>query len=351
MSTAARAAAEGAIGARGTEGDNAPAWDGRRAGHYEVWYLTFNGHASRVGFWIRYTLEAPHAGAAHGRVWFAAFDGETAGAAPIALNRAHDASRVSLAASPFAVAIGPSTLRHDGAQGVVEGGGHRAAWDLHWEPCAETLRHLPALVYRTRFAGTRVLSPNPRIAVSGTVEVDGRRFDLEGEPGGQSHVWGRRHADAWAWGRCSAFDDGADAFVEALTVRVRRAGVLLPALTFLTVEIDGERHDFTGFRSALRARGRFATGRYVFSAESRDMRVVGAFEGAPDRMVQARYADPDGTPRFCANTEVGDLTLTVQRRTAGAAWHERRLTARGTAHFETGGLRSDPAVAALHAAF
>jgi hypothetical protein len=314
-----------------TEPDNAPAWDGRRAGHYEVWYLTFNHLAARAGFWIRYTLEAPRAGAPHGRLWFAAFmpDGP-----PVALNQRHHPP--SLAASPFAVEIAGSVLHHDCARGAIEGGGHRASWDLRWTPAVETLRHLPGLVYRTRFADTRVLSPNPRIAISGTVEVDGRRFALDGQPGGQSHVWGRRHADAWAWGRCSAFAGEPSALVEAVTVRVRRAGLLLPPLTFLTVEIDGERLSFTSFRLALRARGDFAAGRYAFGAESPRARVRGMFTSERDRLVEAEYSDPGGAPRFCANTEVGDLDLTVERQGAGGAWRPRHLAARGTAHFETG---------------
>ena len=42
-------------------------------GHYEVWYATLSHLASRTGFWIRYTLEAPEEG--HGepyaQLWFA----------------------------------------------------------------------------------------------------------------------------------------------------------------------------------------------------------------------------------------------------------------------------------------
>jgi hypothetical protein len=313
-----------------TEPDNAPAWDGRNAGHYEVWYLTFNDLPSRCGFWIRYTLEAPRSGPPYARLWFAAFDAGDA-ALSVALNRRYPIGELSLQAAPFAVDIAGSALRHDGARGRLQGGGHDVRWDLAWDPPLATHRHLPDLVYRTRFADTRVLSPGPRIALRGTVEVDGRRFDLAGAPGGQTHLWGRKHAHAWAWGRCSAFDDGADAFVEALTVRVRRAGLVLPAVTLLAVHLDGAVMLFTGLRSALRARGHFATGRYAFSAASGGARVEGEFTCGAGAAVQAEYADPDGERCFCANTEVGNLALLIRRR----GLPDRRLVARGTAHFET----------------
>jgi hypothetical protein len=65
-------------------------------------------------------------------------------------------------------------------------------------------------------------------------------------------------------------------------------------------------------------------------------------------MVNAPYFDPDGTALYCANTEIGDATLTVSRR-SGLGWHEvRRLESRGRAHFELGGRECDPAVTRRH---
>ncbi|HET8644536.1 MAG TPA: hypothetical protein VFO85_03545, partial [Vicinamibacteria bacterium] len=302
-----------------SEADNAPAWDGRQAGRYEVWYLTFNHLASRTGFWIRYTLEAPRAGAPGARVWFAAFDHDRP-QGTVAFNRRYPRADLELGARPFQVRVGASCLRHDGARGEIEGAGHHARWDLAWAAGGATHRHLPAFAYRTPFADTRVLSPNPLLAIDGTVEVDGRRFDLCAQPGGQSHLWGRAHADAWAWGRCSAFDEGGQGYLETLTVRVRRAGFLLPPLTFLTLRLDGAEMRFTAARSALRSRGRFGTGRYEFAAASRDVRLQGEFTSPPELLVQAEYADPGGDRRFCANTEVGDLALTLERRLARAGW-------------------------------
>ena len=50
---------------------------------------------------------------------------------------------------------------------------------------------------------TTVYRPNILVPVSGTITVDGETVQLAGEPGGQTHLWGRKHAYAWAWGRCT----------------------------------------------------------------------------------------------------------------------------------------------------
>jgi hypothetical protein len=324
-----------------TEADNVARWDGSH-GHYEVWYLTFNHRPTRAGFWIRYTLEAPRAGEPEARVWFAFFDGRDP-ARSFALNRGFPAASLRREAGPFAVAVGDALLRHDVSVGALEGGGHRAEWDLSWTPSSWTHRHLPGFVYRTRFADTRVLSPNPDVRLHGTVVADGRSFELTDEPGGQTHLWGRKHAHSWAWGRCTAFAGGEDAFLEALTVRVRRAGIVLPALTFLTLRLEGRTCAVTGLRQGWRSTGSFATGLYTFAATADGVTVRGTFTTPPDRLVLARYRDPDGRPAFCANTEIGDLELEV----VPGKGPPRRLRAEATAHFETGG-RTEPAVARLH---
>ena len=51
-------------------------WNGE-PGHYEVYYLTFTDPASRIGFWIRYTMVAPlpeTAEEATCSLWFCAMD-------------------------------------------------------------------------------------------------------------------------------------------------------------------------------------------------------------------------------------------------------------------------------------
>ncbi len=326
-----------------TERDNAPVWQGR-PGHYEVWYLTFNHRPSRTGFWIRYTLEAPSAGRGdpYAQLWFAHFDAADP-TRNFAVNRKLPIASMVAQAAPFEVRIGDATLTHASARGSLAGAGHSARWDLAWAPAQQTYLFLPEAMYRSARISTKVLSPNLDVALRGRVEVDGHTLALEGEPGGQSHVWGRKHADAWAWGHCNGFEGKPGTAFEALTARVRR---ITPPLTFLTLVLDGEPLRFTGLADTLLTRGRMGTARFELRARGSEVRIEGGYSCRPEDMVVAEYADPDGEPSYCANTEVADLRLTVYRRSGWLRrWVEQaRIVAPRCGHFEIGGRSVDPAI-------
>jgi hypothetical protein len=330
--------------AQGTEPDNACVWQGQ-PGHYEVWYLTFNHRPSRTGFWIRYTMEAPCSGRGdpHAQLWFAHFDA----ADPrrnFALHRKLPIASMRARAAPFEVRIGDATLTHGSARGSLEGAGHAARWDLGWTPARRTHLFLPGFLHRSPRVSTKVLSPNLDVALHGRVEVDGRALALEAERGGQTHLWGRKHANAWAWGHCNAFEGRPGTALEALTVRARP---LAPPLTFLTLVLDGEALRVPGPADLVLARGRMGTARYEFGARASDVRIEGGYSCRPEDMVVAEYADPDGEPSYCANTEVADLWLRVHRRSGWLGrWVEQaRIAAPRCGHFEVGGRSADPAIA------
>jgi hypothetical protein len=330
--------------------DNVRRWDGAARGHYEVWYLTFNHAASQTGYWIRYTLESPLAGVGepYAQLWFAQFDARD-GRRTFGINRKFPIAAMTARRDPFAVAIDGSELGHDRARGALAGDGHDVRWDLRWAPSPRTHRHLPDVMYaRGGLGETTVLSPNLDMAVVGSLTVDGRTLTFDGEPGGQTHLWGRKHAHAWAWGHCNAFDDRPGAAFEALTVRLRRRGLTLPPLTIVTLYLDGEALAFNQFRHTAGNRGDFGTGYYRFRAWRPTVRLEGELSARPDDMLVAHYHDPDGAPSYCANTEIGDLRITVWRRER-TSWREAaRLVAPRRGHFEVGSRERDPAVVRDH---
>lgn len=334
-----------------SEADNHRRWDGKRRGHYEVWYLTCNHRESGTGFWIRYTLESPHEG--HGepyaQLWFACFDHRDPGRT-FAINRKRPIAEMTAATDPFAVTIGEARLTHGGMRGAIEGNGHRARWDLHWSPAPRTHRQLPPIMYRRGGLGeTTVLTPNLDVPVRGTIWVDGRRLELGGEPGGQTHLWGKKHAHRWAWGHCNAFDGQPGAALETLSVQLERGGRVLPTMTILTLYLDGRPYRWNRFRDVPFTGGESGTGFYRFRATGARYRLDGEFRCRPEDMVVAPYEDPDGEPSYCSNTEVGDLEVTLYERAGLARWRPRaHLLAPGTGHFEVGARERDPAVAKDH---
>jgi hypothetical protein len=47
---------------------------------------------------------------------------------------------------------------------------------------------------------TTVQSPNVDVPITGTLTIDGVKVALADARGGQTHLWGTKHAAAWAWG-------------------------------------------------------------------------------------------------------------------------------------------------------
>lgn len=337
-----------------SERDNARVWDGVGRGHFETWYITVNHTDSETGFWICYTVDAPvaHGGAPYAGVWFAHFDARDPGR-NAAIHRTSPAAEMTARATPFELAIDGAELRHDGARGAVAGAGHEARWELAWTPARTTHRIMPPVLYRGGgLAETTVLAPNLGVAMSGTIEVDGRALALRDEPGNQSHLWGRAHVWEWAWGHCSAFEDRPGATLEALTVRLRRGGVVLPPLTVVTLYLDGDAYRWNRLVHTPLTRGQYRTTDYQLSAWGPRVRIEASFSCRAADMVATPYPEPaGGAPAWCHNTEVSDARVAVyERGGVTGRWREREvLRAPRRGHFEVGARQRDAAILREHA--
>jgi hypothetical protein len=337
----------------GNESDNFRRSRDDSRGLYEVWYLTWNHAATNTGYWLRYTLEYPSQSNSyaepHAEIWFASFDRNHPSRTFGIHRRFPAASSLSASSAPFLLRIAANTLTHSSAVGGIAGDGHDVSWNLRWNPNSSTHRHLPDVMYKRGGIGeTTVQSPNVRAIVNGELVVDGRRIELRDAVIGQTHLWGRKHASSWAWGRCAQFAEQPTAWLEALAVRLVRRGVTLPALTLVTLMIDDQPLYFNQFRHTTVNRSSWRTGHFDMTAINSTAKLRCEMSADPSRFIMAPYRDPDGTDVFCANTEIADATLTVWRR-KGFGWGPpRQLTSQGGAHFETGGNAADPLVQHSH---
>jgi hypothetical protein len=331
-----------------SEADNRMRWR-RNPGHYEVWYLTFNHRPTETGFWIRYTLEAPTVG--HGepycQLWFALFDAQRPERG-FAINRRLPIAALTAIDAPFEVRVADAVLRHGAARGRLAGAGHEASWDLSWSPPLEAHHHLPGFIYRSTFADTQVLSPALSAALRGRLEVDGRGFELLSEPGCQTHLWGRKHAHAWAWSHCNAFEGVPGAALETLTVRLRRRGVTLPSLSLLSLYLGDRAHHFRELPGALAVHGHYETGSYRLVARSLNVRIEVELRCRPQDLVLTPYQDPDGEATFCHNTEIADCHVLVSERRGLGLKKVAELWSPRAGHFEYAMREPDPAIARRH---
>jgi hypothetical protein len=341
-----------------TSWDNHMAWD-NEPGHYEVWYITLSHRPTETGFWIRYTLEAPdpQVGPPYAQLWFARGDGQNP-ERTFGINRRFPIDMLSAERDPFALRIGPGRLDRSSLSGTLRGAGHDVSWDLRYLPATRTHMHLPSLAYARggNLVDTVVFSPNLSVPLRGVITVDGVDYAFDGEPGGQTHLWGRKHAYAWAWAHCNAFDSGENhgvAVLEALTVQLRRGPVVLPKMTLLSIYPDGLTGEELAFKQPWQiplARSSYRTGFYQLMAMSPTVKVEATLRCQPEDMLLTEYVDPDGEPAYCHNTVVSSCDLRLwRRRFPGARWQEwRHLQTRHGAHWEWGGRAGDSQVQKRH---
>ena len=263
------------------------------AGGYESYYVRAVDPERPRAVWLRHTTHAAPGHEEVGSIWVTLFGEDGVHAT----KRSVPAPR----REPPWLTIGDSAI---GPAGV-----HGPGYDLTWtaqDP--EPLRHLPAAwMYRAPLPKTKLESPLPRIAMSGTVTVDGTTFELDGWPGMAGHNWGSQHAERWIWLH-GVFDDGA--WLDLAVGRVKVGPLLTPWIVNGALSAGGTRRRVGGRAHveesplALRLRAGALT---LEAASPREQTVVW------------RYADPDGSEHHTANCSVAALTVTVDGRTLRTA--------------------------------
>jgi hypothetical protein len=322
-----------------SEQDNLPLWEGK-PGSYEVWFLTFTDSRTGTGYWIRSTVTAPDHGPAYGAVWFARFEqGDPERTFGIHRRFAFDGPAD---AERFDVTVGTARVASGRAEGSLGGDGHEVRWDLSWPTGEPTFRLLPDLFYRAGVAPTKPFSPNPNTRITGTIHVDGDSATID-SPGQQGHLYGREHAQRWAWAHCSDFLDEEASF-HALTAQSRRGSFDTPFVTFVGLRWEGRWIRL----SKVHRRKDFSLGMWRVDVGNRRYRVTGRVEAPARALLMAEYEDPNGTPRFCHNSEVASCKLALFERRAGGFEEIALLESSGTTHAEWAGRTPAPGVERRH---
>jgi hypothetical protein len=329
---------------------NAPRFRGKRhRGFYEVWYVTLVDPSSGDSYWFRYTIDSPRSESSPIELGLWAFSSPSKDPkGGLLLHDIHSLSKFTNKTTEekgFRVDFGTAFLERSRAKGKVGQGDKSLEWDLSWEAKGPTLEHVSPALEAIGLAQSSVNSANLAVTMSGTITVGGKSVKVDKWPGEQSHTWGKRHADSWAWAHCNAFVEDPGAVFEGVSVKVQRLGMWLPPATPIYLRVANphpEDHAWIGAASIWGNRTSYELGRWEFEAETSELLVKGRASVALERTIAVEYTDPTGERLWSHHATGADLAIELYRR-VGARWSlDRKLTSQGTTALEYTARERDP---------
>ncbi|NDU74980.1 hypothetical protein GWI34_20445 [Actinomadura sp. DSM 109109] len=301
-----------------------PRWRGQ-AGRLEVWYTTLTDPATGTGVWIHHELVAPDEGAARAHGWAAVFPpGEEPVLARFGPHAWAPPPEAVFAAGP----VGQAGGRLTGTAGPL-------SWDLRESGGGAPLYTFPRWAWESELLPAAQIVPAPGAAFDGVVRFGDRVLDLAAAPGASARIYGHGNARRWAW--LHADLGGGDVCEIVAAVSTRPGLDRLPPLPLVRLRVDGA--DLAAGDPLLAApRLRADIGLPVWTVRGRLGRraVYVRVELPPEETVAVDYADPDGAPAVCHNSERAHVRIVLARRAARGWETEREWRLDGTGHAEVG---------------
>lgn len=295
------------------EAANITRWKGE-PGRYEVYYIKFNHVESSTAYWIRYTLLVPLSGSAVAELWAIFFDSKDP-SNNRAVKNTFPISETEIKRDRFLFRVSDAGISQTGAHGGIKGKEGAIRWDLRFEPVLQAFYHLPyKIMYNTAVPKTKAVSPNFSIRIYGKVEVNGKTYECNGEPGQQTHLWGTKHAEKWTWANSSIFKEDSNAIFEGLSAQIKIGNRLSPGLTLFFIRCLGKDYYLNGIVQLFRNRSDSAFPVWRFTGTKGSMRFSGEIKAGLESFVGVEYTDPDGEKLWCYNTKVADMELVVYER-------------------------------------
>lgn len=299
---------------------------GRSSGFYESYFLRANHPERPLAFWIRYTLFSPRQLPEEtvGELWGIWFDGETGRHAVV--KRTVPLAACAFETSRFSVQIGDAVLDTNALHGNAASGGHHMTWRMTYRGEDAPLLLLPWKRYAGRFPKAKSLVGLPMALFNGFLAVDDKRIEISDWVGSQNHNWGPRHTDDYAWGQVASFDTHRGSFLEAATACLRWGPLRTPYVTPVVLRHRGEEFAFNTFFKICDSRGSFSNFVWVFSAETRGVRIYGTISAPREFFVGLAYRNPPGGVKHCLNTKIATCEVRFEDRRGGGVKREVLFT-------------------------
>ncbi|HVT21710.1 MAG TPA: hypothetical protein VHE57_10015, partial [Mycobacteriales bacterium] len=220
--------------------------------------------------------------------------------------------------------VGPGRFRGTGAAA--------SAWDIEWRTAQRPIWTLPRRMWERELLPSAHVVLAPKAAASGTVAVAGRGLSLDGT-GAVAHIYGHGNAQRWGWLHA---DLDEDTTIEIVAAVARRPGMrALPPLAFVQLRRGGEDWPGDPLLTAPLFRTRLSSASWRVRGIVGRTRLTVQVRQPEQRCVRLDYADPNGDPAVCTNTERADVDVKLDK------WRGRWITeaewsVEGTAHSELG---------------
>ncbi len=274
-------------------------------GMYESFYLRAVSPDEPAAAWIRYTVQKTPGKQPKASVWFTMFDAQRG--RPLARKASVEADGLSSPAGEW-IRIGDSTM----SGGNVEGEAGNSKWSLRITPTERPLHHLAhSLLYSAPLPKTKPESPAPFARFEGTIECEGRTYELNGWPGMLGHNWGSEHAWTWIWLSGTGFAQSPDAWIDVVLGRVRIAGRLTPWVANGAISIDGRRTRLGGMlKRGVKVDPRLDQARMTLPGEN-GASVELVTTTPRESTVAWQYGSPDGHIHDALNCSIAQLDLEI----------------------------------------
>ncbi len=297
------------------EQDNILRWDGKKLGHYEVYYLKFNDMESQTAYWLRYTLTSPlpQISNPYCELWGIFFDA----ADPknnFAVKNRFPIDKLSYEKDRFRVGISDAELTINACHGKItdETKGNSLSWDISFDSPGKTYYFFPSeRFYTGSFPKTKGLAPHEDARFTGTVVANGREIKFSDAPGQQTHLWGVKHALRWAWGHCNCFKDSPGTLWEGLDSQVMLGPIKSPHFKLFYLKHDGKEYFFNSLPQWFSGKSKWELAKWTFDIQNKEIRMVGDISGGYEDFVAVTYTDPDGELLWCNNSKVSTLKLSL----------------------------------------
>ena len=284
-------------------------------GGYESYYLKAAHPSEPKAVWIRHTVHKRPGAGATGSLWCTFFDRDAG--APAAIKQTLDSPR---AGGDELLRIGNARFGRGEASAHVEAGGHEGGWDLRFETSEPPLQHLPRdFMYTAPVPRTKLLTPLPAARFSGSADLDGREWDLDGWTGMVGHNWGAEHAERWIWLHASGFEGhGPDTWLDLGIGRIKVGRFTVPWIANGALSLDGTRHPLGGPGKVRSTKIDESPTSVRFRLAGSGLGVEGSVRAPREAFVGWVYADPDGSEHHTVNCSVANVELFVDGQTLRA---------------------------------